>query len=440
MMASTSQSEFVLFHTRFDGSGFEGWKAGMHDALTQLGQVLPLQGIGARPKSMTDDEWEDLDELACSTIRLHLGHSVYSMVLDACTARDTWQGLCDAFSTDESREEPTFSRRSRRHRDCVCWHCGHTGHIQRRCFRRMRQRRRVMRDAIVVLTSGEDVVADYASDGDVTLSSSLSPEDLMSFDGALLSSWLLDEGATFHVTSRREWFRSFSSRRLGCVHLTDGSAYDIEGAGDVCLSLPSGASYTLRHVRYVPGLSQSLISVRQLQDSGCHVVLGEHSFQMHCGSLVIARGAWSGLTYLMHVSEVRDGMVSITLQPCRERQTTRHVTFADGLQDAQTLVKHLELVVQDTSMLHRHVERDCSSEPQLEAVRTSFHRHVEQLCFCDAHQDESAGVMTGMYDLSAEDLAVIQSFIDMLMSDELQDAQTLVEHVEPVVPGTSMHR
>lgn len=83
---------------RFDGSYFEHWKAGMHDALTQLGQVLPLQGKDARPESMTDNEWEDLDELARSTILLHLGESVYTMVLDACTTRDIWHRLCDALA------------------------------------------------------------------------------------------------------------------------------------------------------------------------------------------------------------------------------------------------------------------------------------------------------------------------------------------------------
>lgn len=92
------------------------------------------------------------------------------------------------------------------------------------------------------------MVAEYASDGDVTFASSVPP---IYFDGCSLSPhWLLDAGATFNVTSHREWFSTFSSGRLGCVHL-HGSVYEIAGARDVCLSLPSGALYTLRHVCYV---------------------------------------------------------------------------------------------------------------------------------------------------------------------------------------------
>ena len=80
--------------------------------------------------------------------------------------------------------------------------------------------------------------------------------------------WLLDTDATFHVTPHRGWFSNFSSGTLGCVHMADGSVYDIEGAGDICMSLPNGALYTIQHVRYVPGLCQSLISISKLHDDG----------------------------------------------------------------------------------------------------------------------------------------------------------------------------
>ena len=157
-------------------------------------------------------------------------------------------------------------------------------------------------DAAEVLTQSREAVtvAPYASDDDVTFASSVPPIYFTSRDGTFSSRMLLDGDAPFHVTSHREWFDIFSSGRYGCVHLdADGSAYAIAGAGDICLLLPSGASFTLCHVRYVPGLRQSLISVRQLQDSGCRIVLGEHSFQMHCGSLVIAEGSpeWLDLSY-----------------------------------------------------------------------------------------------------------------------------------------------
>ena len=91
-------------------------------------------------------------------------------------------------------------------------------------------------------------VTEYASDSDVTFASSVPPTY---FDGCSLSPrWLLDADATFHVISHHEWFSTFSSGRLGCMHL-HGSVYEITGVGDICLSLSSGVLYTLHHVRYV---------------------------------------------------------------------------------------------------------------------------------------------------------------------------------------------
>ena len=112
----------------------------------------------------------------------------------------------------------------------------------------------------------------YTSDEDVTFASVFSPGALMS-DSTFPSQWLLDVDATFHVTSYREWFCSYSSGMLGSVHLTDGSVHDIVGAGDVRLSLPSGASYLLRHVRYVPDTPVSLNSIGQFRDCGCQISL-----------------------------------------------------------------------------------------------------------------------------------------------------------------------
>lgn len=66
--------------------------------------------------------------------------------------------------------------------------------------------------------------------------------------------------AMFHVTPHCDWFCSYSSGILGNVCLIDGSVHDIVGVGEVRLSLLSGASYVLRHVRYVPDMTVSLIS------------------------------------------------------------------------------------------------------------------------------------------------------------------------------------
>ena len=141
------------------------------------------------------------------------------------------------------------------------------------------------------------------------------------------------------------------------MHL-HGSVYEITGVGDICLSLPSGVLYTLRHVRYVPDLGgQSLISVRQLFDSGCHVVLlAQQSFSMQLGSLVIAHGARTYVVYPLLVPYARDGVVSIATLTCGEQEMRRLVEYSDATE--------LELVVQRVCGV-THADGEISGDAQL---------------------------------------------------------------------------
>ena len=43
---------------------------------------------------MDDDDWEELDALTMSTIRLHLVDSVYFIVLDSKNSKELWKKVC----------------------------------------------------------------------------------------------------------------------------------------------------------------------------------------------------------------------------------------------------------------------------------------------------------------------------------------------------------
>ncbi|MCO5591813.1 hypothetical protein L7F22_045805 [Adiantum nelumboides] len=145
-------SKFELFVTRFYGSDFAWWSSHMLDALTFLGQALPLQGKDARPESMSDSEWEDLDALARLMVMLNLVESVYCIVMHACTTRDVWQLLCQRYGTSESKDV-----------------------LRVRC--RMRQRKGQHRlDATTLTTSEENVVYEVTHNGEVVLASMCTPE------------------------------------------------------------------------------------------------------------------------------------------------------------------------------------------------------------------------------------------------------------------------
>ena len=50
--------------------------------MIQRRQFTPLSGEAKTPEGMTNDDWEELDLLAMSTIRLHLTDNVYFILLD----------------------------------------------------------------------------------------------------------------------------------------------------------------------------------------------------------------------------------------------------------------------------------------------------------------------------------------------------------------------
>lgn len=273
-----------------------------------------------------------------------------------------------------------------------------------------------MHDAVgltEMTSAGAAGVTAFTSVGDVTFASDLLPEILLSQDTVLSSYWLLDSGADFHVTPHREWFSTYSSERLGSMRLADDSACDIVGAGDVQLSLPSGVSLLLHHVRHVPDLCVSLISIDQLRDSGCQILLTEQQFRMHQGSLVIARGARLGNYYPMRVEHAVDGIVSVSMQPCRE---TRRVSFADRLQDAlPVLAQSSDYVVHDISVDTEPEDPDALFFDAFDSFE------VERLCSSETQHDPSSDTMTEMVCIGADlsvmhtclgaDLSVMQPFI-----------------------------
>nr|GEY73341.1 retrovirus-related Pol polyprotein from transposon TNT 1-94 [Tanacetum cinerariifolium] len=80
---------------------------------------------------------------------------------------------------------------------------------------------------------------------------------------------IMDSGASFHATYCKKELERFKLRS-GKVRLADDKILDIVDVEDVVLKISFGTSWTLKDVRYIPGLKRRLISVRQLDEEGYH--------------------------------------------------------------------------------------------------------------------------------------------------------------------------
>ena len=88
--------------------------------------------------------------------------------------------------------------------------------------------------------------------------------------------WLVDSGASTHMTGYREVLLDFRKKSCSAqVELGDEVRYEVNGVGSISLHLESRATLHLEEVLYVPGLKKNLISVLVLENKGYSVVFFE---------------------------------------------------------------------------------------------------------------------------------------------------------------------
>ena len=347
--------------------------------------------------------------------------------------------------TDEQMDMPTVettthargrsrSRTHRSRRDVVCWHCGRRGHTRQRCFRRMRQHKKRKLHGT-----------------QMTDATTISP-------CPLFQRLLLDMSAVFHAIPHREWFSTYSAERHDCAD-TDSLGSDVAGVGDVHLHFVDGASMVLHDVRHIPTMIECLVSIPCLRDDGYAVMHTEHSWRIHRGSLVVARGACCGTDFPFFPSYIRAGAVYVVALPCREVER-RRVSFQDALShaihdtDLPLLDVQIEPVVQ-TVCGAIHTEDDIFGNaqlgqslvevtviaPEMDAfffdVSDAFEVYsdldtavqdmsavaeVERHCSSESQQWES--------DCSGAALSILQSFSEMPLPDAMREADRLPGRTE----------
>ena len=98
---------------------------------------------------------------------------------------------------------------------------------------------------------------------------------------------MIDSGASFHATSRRNIFQNYVKGELGKVYLGDDEPCDIDGKGNVMVSLSNGSTLKLRNVKHIPKLKRNLISVGQFVDGGMKIIFDGDVYKITKGAMVI---------------------------------------------------------------------------------------------------------------------------------------------------------
>ncbi|KAD5960723.1 hypothetical protein E3N88_12195 [Mikania micrantha] len=90
------------------------------------------------------------------------------------------------------------------------------------------------------------------------------------------SMWYLDNGASNHMTGNKGLFSKLDTKIGGNVRFGDGSCVDIEGRGSILLECKNGEHRLLTDVYYIPFLKSNIISLGQLTEGGCKILMKQY--------------------------------------------------------------------------------------------------------------------------------------------------------------------
>jgi hypothetical protein len=165
-----------------------------------------------------------------------------------------------------------------------CWKCGTTWH-----YKKDFKSKKVEKPNGYNSTSSTETKTSTEEEGDVYLASIGTH--------AYHDVWLIESGASYHMTPHREWFSKYEKYDGGDVFLGDDSTKKIMGREKIKLLLKYGRIRTLSRVLNIPKLSRSLISVSKLDDIGVNTVFGKNTCNMVRGEMVLMRGVQCGTLY-----------------------------------------------------------------------------------------------------------------------------------------------
>ena len=192
---------------------------------------------------------------------------------------------------DNSESRSKSRSKSRTRKEVICYHCGKAGHIKRNC-------RFLKRDQ----SRERDEDKEKKNDKDTTAVASVNNVYIVCDDNSINlacqdSTWIIDSGASYHVTPRRDFFSSYSAGDFGMVKMGDEGVCKIIGMGDVWVETGIGCKLQLKNVRHVPNIRLNLISVKALDIEGYHTYFGGGGIcKITKGSLVVERSKVSLLS------------------------------------------------------------------------------------------------------------------------------------------------
>ncbi|GJS32085.1 retrovirus-related pol polyprotein from transposon TNT 1-94 [Tanacetum coccineum] len=291
-----------------------------------------LAAIGERPAEVTDDsKWDEMDGNAIANLHLALANGVLSSIEEKKTAKDIWDHLARLYEA-RSLHNRIFLKR-KLYALCMIESTSVTEHViinltsnvltdclifdnvaafileeENRCNNREDRQTSSRQAEALVVTKGRSMEPGSSGSHNYGKSEKGKKNNFKCFKCGKLSHFnkdcrgsntskpqgniasTSDDGATFHMTARREWFHQYKPiSRGGSVYSCNDHELKIIRIGSVIVKMHDGIVRTIRDVRHVEGLKNNLLSLGQLDDLGCKVEIQNKIMKVIKGVLVLMK-------------------------------------------------------------------------------------------------------------------------------------------------------
>ena len=216
--------------------------------------------------------------------------------------------------------EKNKSKSKSRYKNIKCHYCNKTGHIQKYCFKWKKDN---------IDKKGKQKENDYGNDsvitntgGDLVLLRDFESINLVSDE----SMWIIDSGATLHVTPRKELFTSYTSGDFGVLKMGNDGESKVIGVGDVCLQTNMGVQLLLKGFKHVLDVCFNLIFVLMLDDSDYDSHFSSKKWKLTKGTLVVARGEKSTKLYWTKALVTKYTMNAMDMEASLSHRRLSHIS------------------------------------------------------------------------------------------------------------------
>jgi len=180
--------------------------------------------------------------------------------------------------------------KTRKSNEKLCFYCKKRGHFVRNCLKKKNDEKEKVNQA--------------CEDHEQMFIASLSANDHTTYD------WIVDSGATQHMTFQQKWFMMYECISPKRVFMGDDTVLEAVGKGNIKATMQVGGKLlhtTITQVLHVPKMKNSLISVNKLIFEGFKVEFDKDGCKVNdAQGIVVAEARRDKNLYLLNVKVRKD--------------------------------------------------------------------------------------------------------------------------------------